>query len=607
MDFNPSSKIRNFSIIAHVDHGKSTLSDKLLEYTHTISKRDLKDQFLDNLELERERGITIKLQTIRMEYKGYILNLIDTPGHVDFQGEVARSLRASDGAILLIDASGGIEAQTIGNYLQAIELDIPVIPVLNKVDIKGIDIDKVLAEIKAILGFDREDIIFTSGKTGIGIEKLIDTIIEKIPPPSCDTSKDQDPMDQYPKNFRGFVFDSFFDEYQGVILLVKVVDGILKKGDTIYFCSKKKAMQVLSLGYVRGKLDYQNEVHAGDVCFITTGIKYVKDVVVQDTIVKNITDKPVFEFSKPKSMVFASIYPVDAADIDNFKDAISKLALNDFSLDITPVTNEILGFGYKCGFLGLLHADVIKERLEMEYNVSIFMSIPSVEYHVTYNDNTEKEITSPTEISDFSKIINIKEPYVSMDIVASQKYFNKIVSFISSKRGVFINSTFSQNESVNIERVIITINLPLSSLIFNFFDDLKSLTSGDASMDYALIGFFDTDVVRVDFMVNHELIEPLAMLIHKDKAQEVALQYCSKLKDLIPRTQFSIPIQASINGKIVAREDVKAFRKDVTQKLYGGDPTRRMKLLEKQKKGKKRTKRFGKVDIPSDVFIKLYT
>ncbi len=602
MDFNPSSKIRNFSIIAHVDHGKSTLSDKLLEYTNTISKRDLKDQFLDNLELERERGITIKLQTIRMEYKGYVLNLIDTPGHVDFQGEVARSLRASDGAILLIDASGGIEAQTIGNYLQAIELDIPVIPVLNKVDIKGIDIDKVLAEIKGILGFNREDIVFTSGKTGVGVEKLIDTIIEKIPPPKCDILKDKDP-----KNFRGFVFDSFFDEYQGVILLVRVVDGILKKGDTIYFCSKKKAMQVLSLGYVRGKLDYQNEVHTGDVCFITTGIKYVKDVVVQDTIVKNITAKPIFEFAKPKSMVFASIYPTDAADIDNFKDAISKLALNDFSLDITPITNEILGFGYKCGFLGLLHADVIKERLEMEYNVSIFMSIPSVEYHVTYNDHTEEQITSPTEISDFSKIINIKEPYVSMDIVASQQYFNRIISFISSKRGIFINSTFSKDKSVNIERVIITINLPLSSLIFNFFDDLKSLTSGDASMDYSLIGFFDTEVSRVDFIVNHELIEPLAMLVHKDKALEIALLYCSKLKDLIPRTQFSIPIQASINGKIVAREDVKAFRKDVTQKLYGGDPTRRMKLLEKQKKGKKRTKRFGKVDIPSDVFIKLYT
>ncbi len=597
MDFNPSSKIRNFSIIAHVDHGKSTLSDKLLEYTHTISKRDLKDQFLDNLELERERGITIKLQTIRMEYKGYTLNLIDTPGHVDFQGEVARSLKASDGAILLIDASGGIEAQTIGNYLQAIELNIPVIPVLNKVDIKGIDIDRVLAEIKAILGFNKEDIIFTSGKTGIGIDKLINAIIEKIPQPLCDVSK----------NFRGFVFDSFFDEYQGVILLVKVVDGILKKGDTIYFCSKKKPMQVLSLGYVRGKLDPQNEVHAGDVCFVTTGIKYVKDVVVQDTIVKNIQDKPIFEISKPKSMVFASIYPVDAADIDNFKDAVLKLSLNDYSLDVTPVTNEILGFGYKCGFLGLLHADVVKERLEIEYNVSIFMSIPSVEYHVTYSDYTEADITSPTEISDFSKIINIKEPYVSMDIIASQQYFNKIVSFISSKRGVFINSTFSQNKSVNIERVIITINLPLSSLIFNFFDDLKSLTSGDASMDYSLIGFFDTEVVRVDFLVNHELIEPLSMLIHKDKALEVALQYCTKLKDLIPRTQFSIPIQASINGKIVAREDVKAFRKDVTQKLYGGDPTRRMKLLEKQKKGKKRTKRFGKVDIPSDVFIKLYT
>jgi GTP-binding protein LepA len=590
-------KIRNFSIIAHVDHGKSTLSDKLIEFTHTVSVRDLKDQYLDNMDLERERGITIKLQTIMMEYKGYRLNLIDTPGHVDFSGEVARSLMASDGALLLVDVMGGIEAQTLGNYLKALDLGIPVIPILNKVDIENIDIEKSIDSIVNILGFDKNEIILASGKSGIGIEKILDTIIEKIPAPSGDINK----------SFRGFIFDSFFDEYKGVVLLVKILDGSLKISDKIYFSSNAKEITVLDIGHIAGSFIPQKSVSVGEVVYIATGLKSIKDVVIKDTLVKDLKSEPLFPITEEKSMVFSSIYPIDSADIEKFRDSVEKLSINDASFNYTPCSNSILGFGYRCGFLGLLHMDIIKERLSREYNIDIFVSFPSVEYKMILKNTKEEVLISQAQdLIDESLIDSIEEPYVRIDIIVPKIYFGVIMEFVLSRRGEFINSSF-YNSSINLERTLFNFDVPLSSVIYNFFDELKSISSGEASMDYSFVGFRKSDIKRLDFLINHELVDPLSILIHTQEAEREAKSYVSKMKDIIPRKNFSIAIQATLDGKIIAREDVKPFRKDVTQKLYGGDPTRRMKLLEKQKKGKKKSLMFGKVEIPSDLFIKLYS
>ncbi len=566
-------KIRNFSIIAHVDHGKSTLSDKLIEYTKTVEKRDLKEQFLDNMDLERERGITIKLQTIRMEYEGYTLNLIDTPGHVDFSGEVDRSLMASEGAILLIDVMGGIEAQTLGNYLKAVDLSIPVIPVLNKVDIEGADIEKSIKEISEVLGFSKDEIILASGKSGEGIEKILDTIIEKISAPSG--NKDSD--------FRGFIFDSFFDDYRGVVLLVKIVDGKLKVSDKIFFYSNKVELTVLDLGYIKNGFIQSKEVSAGEVVFISTGLKSIKDVVIKDTLVSNLSSLPIYDLKEQKSMVFASLYPTDSSEVSKFREAIEKLSINDASFNYTPISSSVLGFGYRCGFLGLLHMDIIKERLSREYNIDIFVSFPSVEYKVNLNTGEEVFISQALEYPDLSQVQSVEEPYVRLDIICQKNIFGKVIDFVTSKRGEFINSEF-YNSSVNVERVILNFDIPLSSVIYNFFDDLKSITSGSASMDYYFIDYRKSDIKRLDFLINHEMIEPLSLLLHSSIIEKEARDYVEKMKEIIPRKNFSIAIQAYCDGKIIAREDVKPFRKDVTQKLYGGDPRRRMKLLEKQKK-----------------------
>ena len=590
-------KIRNFSIIAHVDHGKSTLSDKLIEFTHTVASRDLKDQYLDNMDLERERGITIKLQTIRMEYKGYTLNLIDTPGHVDFSGEVDRSLMASDGALLLVDVMGGIEAQTLGNYLKAIDLNIPVIPILNKVDIDNADIEGSIDAIVNILGFDREDIILSSGKTGIGIDKVLDAIIDKIPSPNGDINK----------NFRGFIFDSFFDEYRGVVLLVKILDGSVSISDKLYFSSNSTEITVLDLGYIKESFISEKTASVGEVVYIATGLKSIKDVVIKDTLVKDLASEPLFKITEEKSMVFSSIYPIEASDIEKFRDSVEKLSINDASFSYSPISNSILGFGYRCGFLGLLHMDIIKERLLREYNIDIFISFPSVEYKMVIKD-TYKEvfISQAQDLLDIALIDHIEEPFVRVDIIAPKTYFGVIMEFVLSKRGEFINSSF-YNSSVNVERTLFNFDIPLSSVIYNFFDELKSITSGQASMDYSFTGFRVSDIRRLDFLINHEAVDPLSILIHANEAERQAREYVSKMKDIIPRKNFAIAIQASLDGKVIAREDVKPFRKDVTQKLYGGDPTRRMKLLEKQKKGKKRSLMFGRVEIPSDLFIQLYS
>lgn len=589
-------KIRNFSIIAHVDHGKSTLSDKLIEYTKTVEKRDLKEQFLDNMDLERERGITIKLQTIRMEYEGYTLNLIDTPGHVDFSGEVDRSLMASEGAILLIDVMGGIEAQTLGNYLKAVDLSIPVIPVLNKVDIEGADIERSIKEISEVLGFREDEIILASGKSGEGIEKILDAIIKNIPPPSG--NKDSD--------FRGFIFDSFFDDYRGVVLLVKIVDGKLKISDKIFFYSNKVELSVLDVGYIKNGFVSSKEVSAGEVVFIATGLKSIKDVVIKDTLISNISLKPIYDLKDQKSMVFASLYPTDSSEVSKFREAIEKLSINDASFNYIPISSPVLGFGYRCGFLGLLHMDIVKERLSREYNIDIFVSFPSVEYKVNLNTGEDIFISQALEYPDLSQIKSVEEPYVRLDIICQKDIFGKVIDFVTAKRGEFINSEF-YNSSVNVERVILNFDIPLSSVIYNFFDDLKSITSGSASMDYYFIDYRKSDIKRLDFLINHEVIEPLSLLLHSSIIEKEARDYVEKMKEIIPRKNFSIAIQAYCDGKIIAREDVKPFRKDVTQKLYGGDPRRRMKLLEKQKKGKKRSLMFGAVEIPSDLFIKLYS
>ena len=590
-------KIRNFSIIAHVDHGKSTLSDKLIEFTHTVSLRDLKDQYLDNMDLERERGITIKLQTIRMEYKGYTLNLIDTPGHVDFSGEVDRSLMASDGALLLVDVMGGIEAQTLGNYLKAIDLNIPVIPILNKIDIDNADIEGSIDAIINILGFEREEIILSSGKTGLGIENILDSIIEKIPAPSGDINK----------SFRGFIFDSFFDEYRGVVLLVKILDGSVSISDKLYFSSNSTEITVLDLGYIKESFISEKNASVGEVVYIATGLKSIKDVVIKDTLVKDLSSKPLFKITEEKSMVFSSIYPLEASDIEKFRDSVEKLSINDASFSYTPISNSILGFGYRCGFLGLLHMDIIKERLLREYNIDIFVSFPSVEYKIVLKDTLQEVLISQAQdLLDLSLIDHIEEPFVKVDIIAPKIYFGVIMEFVLSKRGEFINSSF-YNSSVNVERTLFNFDIPLSSVIYNFFDELKSITSGQASMDYSFSGFRISDIKRLDFLINHEIVDPLSILIHANEAEKESRKYVSKIKDIIPRKNFSIAIQASLDGKVIAREDVKPFRKDVTQKLYGGDPTRRMKLLEKQKKGKKKSLMFGRVEIPSDLFIQLYS
>lgn len=588
-------KIRNFSVIAHVDHGKSTLSDRLLEFTNTVEKRNMKTQFLDSLSVERERGITIKLRTVRMQYKGYTLNLIDTPGHVDFSSEVLRSLQACEGAILLIDVTGGIEAQTIGNFLNALSLNLDIIPVLNKVDVANIDIDARLSQIHEILGFSKDEILKTSGKTGLGVYDLLDSIIAKISPPKLTQS-----------SFRGFVFDSFYDHHLGEIILVKVTDGTISRGDVVYFHSSSLPIKVIDLGYLTPEYTFVDSVSTGEVCFLVTKVKSIKDIAVKDTLVKDTSSLPVFKYERVKSMIFSSFFPLDRNDTEKFKEAIEKLGLNDFAFEYSPVNSIALGFGYKCGFLGILHMEVVSQRLSEEYGVEVFVSSPTVEYKLKLKDEEEVVISNPLDFNNNMGIDEISEPYIKLEILSPQECMGSIIDLVVSKRGVFINSEFKEGISQEIKMAFLSFEMPLSSLITDFYDKLQMITSGRGSMDYSFIGYRASDIVRVDFLVNKEMVEPLSMLCDRSSATRVAASICSRLKNLIPKSQFTIAIQAVIEGKITAREDISSFRKDVTAKLYGGDPTRRMKLLEKQKKGKARAKTFGKVEIPQDVFVKIY-
>ncbi len=586
------SKIRNFCIIAHIDHGKSTLADRFLEVTGTIEKRDMHDQLLDTMELEQERGITIKLQPARMDYKGHMLNLIDTPGHVDFAYEVSRSLAAVEGAILVVDASQGIEAQTLSNIYLALEHNLEIIPVLNKIDLPHAEPDRIAQEIIDLLGVKKEEIILASGKTGEGVEAILDRVIEKVPAPKGEAEKP----------FRALIFDSFYDIYKGVVAYVRVVDGKIGKNQKLYMIGGKSNADSLEIGYMKPKFISTNELHTGEIGYIVTGLKDVSGARVGDTV-SLASDKNVEQlagYKKVQPFVFAGIYTIEGDDFPLLREALGKLALSDSSLQYEPESSSALGFGFRCGFLGLLHMDIVKERLEREFNLDLIVTTPSVSYEVQKNDGEVLTINSPAELPDRSQIREIREPWVRVEIVTPSDYIGTIMELISGKRGVFKNIDYLEET-----RVIIKCEMPLAQIVTDFYDMLKSISSGYASMNYEFIEFRAGALVKLDILVAETPIDTLSLLVHNTEAQSVGKQVVEKLKELIPRQLFKVAIQAAIGGKIIAREDIPAMRKDVTAKLYGGDVTRKNKLLNKQKAGKKKMKKLGKVEIPSNVFMEL--
>ncbi|MBQ1495913.1 MAG: translation elongation factor 4 [Bacilli bacterium] len=585
-------KIRNFAIIAHIDHGKSTLADRILELTGAVSKRELKSQMLDSMELEQERGITIKMNAVKLNYKGYVFNLIDTPGHVDFSYEVSRSLAACEGAILLVDATQGIEAQTLANFYLALENDLEVIPVINKIDLPNSDVDKVSEELINTFGFTKDEIILTSAKTGVGVDTLLDRIIEKIPSPKGNKNE----------KLRALIFDSAFDPYRGVVVQLKVVDGKIKTGDRIRFMSNNATYDVVELGYSNPKINKVNEIEAGDVGYLCASIKNISDIKIGDTI--TLEKEPASEILKGyvpmKSMVFSGIYPLETSEYNDLRDALEKLKINDASLEFIPETSKALGFGFRCGFLGLLHMDIIKERIEREFGIDIILTAPSVVYKVTLTNNEELEIDNPSNMPDKVKIKEIYEPYIKTSIFVPTEYVGPIMELCESKRGNFINMDY-----INKTRVNIHYELPLSEIMYDFFDKLKSATKGYASFDYDLIGYKPSDLVKMEILLNGEVVDALSMIVHKDFAYDIGKGLVNKLREIIPRQLFEVPIQASIGSKIIARENIKSLRKNVLAKCYGGDISRKKKLLEKQKEGKKKMKNIGSVEIPPDAFLEI--
>ncbi len=582
-------KIRNFCIIAHIDHGKSTLADRLLEMTSTISKREMKDQLLDTMDLERERGITIKLQPVRMEWKGYILNLIDTPGHVDFTYEVSRSLAACEGAILVVDSTQGIEAQTLANIHLAQQHNLKIIPVVNKIDLPNSDREKTAEEIKKAFGFTDDEILYASGKTGEGVEKILEAVVAHVPPPTGHADK---PL-------RALIFDSTYDQHRGVVTFVRVIDGKLVKNEKIYTLGTKTTAESLEVGFFRPKFEPGKELLTGEVGYIVTGLRDVRKARVGDTITNTL--KPVEAlpgYKQVKPMVFASIFPTSGDDYPLLRDAIDKLKLNDAALEFEPESIPALGFGFRTGFLGLLHMDIVQERLTREYGLDLVLTAPSVEYKVNMNTGEAKTIHTPAELPDPTLFSSIEEPWVDVEILMPQKYIGGVLDLITGRRGIYKNMEYLSNE-----RVLITAEMPLANIIIDFYDKLKSVSSGYASLNYELIDFRTGDLVKLDILVASERVDALSMIAHRDTAEVEGRSLVSKLKELIPRQQFEIAIQAAIGGKIIARETISAVRKDVTKGLYGGDVTRKMKVLEKQKKGKKRLKRIGSVDIPQEAFL----
>ena len=582
--------IRNFSIIAHIDHGKSTLADRILEVTGAITDREKQDQLLDNMDLERERGITIKLNAVQLKYKDYILHLIDTPGHVDFNYEVSRSLAACEGAILVVDAAQGIEAQTLANLYLALDSNLTIIPVINKIDLPNADIEKVTKELEDTLGFEKNEIILTSAKNGIGIKELVDEIVKKIPSPKGDINK---PL-------QALIFDSFYDAYRGVVVLIRVVNGKVKVGDRIKLMATNKIEEVVELGVNTPKEVKKTELVAGEVGYLCASIKDISDIKVGDTItLESNPASDILPGYKPmKPMVFSGIYPIETSKYPDLREALEKLKLNDASLEFTPETSKALGFGFRCGFLGLLHLEIIKERIEREFNINLIVTSPSVIYEVELTDNTIINIDSPSKMPDKVRIKDIKEPYIRTSIFVPSNYIGPIMELCQDKRGNYISMEYIDKTRVNIHYEI-----PLSEIVYDFFDRLKSISKGYASFDYELIGYKSSDLVKMDILLNGEVVDALSVIVHKDFAYKRGKNIVETLRKMIPRQQFEVPVQASISNKVIARETIKAVRKDVLAKCYGGDVSRKRKLLEKQKEGKKRMKMVGRVEIPEEAFL----
>ena len=586
-------KIRNFCIIAHIDHGKSTLADRILEYTGTISKREMKDQILDNMELERERGITIKLNAVRINYNGYILNLIDTPGHVDFTYEVSRSMAACEGAILVVDATQGIEAQTLANVYLAIENNLEIIPIINKIDLPNANIDSCLEELEKTFGFTKDEVILTSAKTGEGIPSLVDAIINRIPSPR--KVYDDDIL-------RALIFDSYFDPYLGVVSLIRIISGSIKNNTKIKMMTTDSSYDVTELGYHNPKKVLVDTLSTGEVGYVCASIKEIEKVHVGDTITDS--NNPASEilpgYKKMNPMVFCGIYPIDSKKYPNLREALEKLKLNDASLVFEPESSSTLGFGFRTGFLGLLHLDIIKERIEREFLIDIIATSPSVNYKIELTDKSIIYIDNPAEFPEKVKIKTIMEPYIRTNIFVPTDYIGSIMELCQEKRGNYVSTEYIDTKRVNIHY-----ELPLSEIVYDFFDKLKSYTKGYASFDYELIGYKESDLVKMDILLNGDIVDALSVIVHKDFAYKRGRIIVDNLKEIIPRQMFEVPIQAVIGSKVIARSDIKAMRKDVLAKCYGGDVTRKRKLLEKQKEGKKKMKTIGKVEVPPDAFLSI--
>jgi GTP-binding protein LepA len=588
-------KIRNFSIIAHIDHGKSTLADRILEYTGALSSREMQEQVLDQMDLERERGITIKLQAVRLNYRAedgeeYILNLIDTPGHVDFTYEVSRSLAACEGALLVVDAAQGIEAQTLANVYLALDNNLEILPVINKIDLPSADPERVKQEIEDVIGLDASQAVLASAKAGIGIKEIIEQVCQMVPPPEGDPDK---PL-------KALIFDSHYDPYKGVIVYVRVVDGSIKAGSKIKMMATNKTFEVIEVGAFKPRMSIVDALHVGDVGFIVAGIKNVGDTRVGDTVTEAAkpAPEPLPGYRRINPMVFCGLYPIETSDYNDLREALQKLELNDASLRFEPETSSALGFGFRCGFLGLLHMEIIQERIEREFNIPLITTAPSVIYRVTATNGEVIDIDNPSNYPDQQRIEFVEEPYVKASVIVPNDFVGTIMELCQGKRGEYINM-----EYLDSNRVTLTYEIPLSEIVYDFFDQLKSRTKGYASFDYEITGYRRSNLVKMEILLNNEQVDALSFIVHRDGAYNRGKIICDKLKELIPRQMFEVPIQAAIGQKIIARETVKAMRKNVLAKCYGGDISRKRKLLEKQKEGKKRMKQVGSVEVPQEAFM----